>query len=240
MPTKIEWTDETWNPITGCTPISEGCENCYCIRMFGRNLWDYDSTPGTFHESRLYKPIDWEKPIRIFVCSMSDLFHEAVNIRGVEIRSIFRVMSMCDHTFMLLTKRPERMADCIDNLYGKDFAEEMPNVWLGVTAENQMRADERIPILMQIPAKVRFVSVEPMLRPVNARNYLPAIVGHERFHHDHSDLDWVIAGPETGPGKRECKPEWIDSLHRQCQDAGVPFFDKSKRDWRAREFPEEA
>lgn len=175
MSTKIEWAEETWNPITGCTKISEGCANCYAERMAhrlaGRYGYPKDEPfkPGTWHldkiDINLFRPGQ-----RVFVCSMGDMFHKAVNIRGTEMRELFECMALYpETTFMLLTKRPERMKECIDFIYGSDFPEIMPHVWLGVTAENQQRADERIPILLQIPAAVRFVSIEPMLGPIVLR-----------------------------------------------------------------------
>lgn len=213
MATKIPWCDETWNPITGCTPISEGCKNCYAKRMFSRNLWGYDFTPGTYHRDRVNRVLSWRKSRRIFVCSMGDLFHEAVEDWMLE-RVLDRVCydGIGHHTFMLLTKRPERMAECFADFPCPD------NVWLGVTAENQPRADERL----RYPI-VRWVSVEPMLGPIE----LPYI----------DRLEWVVAGPETGPGARTCKPEWIADLHKQCKAAAVAFFDKTIGSPLAREYP---
>ena len=223
MTTKIQWCDETWNPVTGCTPISEGCKNCYAKRMFERKLWDYDFTPGTFHKDRMEIPLNWKKPRKIFVCSMGDLFHDAVKSRRHW--SIFHMIERAGivngHTFIILTKRPQNMYDFFNFL-----PKHSNSYWLGVTAENQYQADERIPILLKIPAAVRFVSVEPMLEPVDLSPWL-------------DELDWVIAGPETGPGKRPCNSEWIEEIHKTCKDAGVPFFDK-RDDYLAREWPKES
>ena len=160
--TKIEWCDSVWNPVTGCTPISEGCNHCYAKRMANRLRERYgypadDPFRVTFHTFRLGEPERMKKPRRIFVCSMSDIFHKDVSDDYLD--CIFSVITKCSHhTFMVLTKRPNRMLD-----YISDWPHPMSNLWLGVTAENQARADERIPILLQIPAAVRFVSVEPML-----------------------------------------------------------------------------
>jgi protein gp37 len=258
MTSKIEWCDETINPIIGCSKISVGCQNCYAERMACRlacmamskegensltpytavvngkispkdDEWDKPtgwSGKTTFVESALEKPLRWKKPRRIFVCSMGDLFHESVNIRGDEIRSIFRVMASTEHTYMLLTKRPTRMAACIDYLY-EDFAEELPNVWLGVTTENQQTADERVPILMQIPATVRFVSVEPMLGPIKLPWLRYGILDPNYFN----VIDWVICGGESGPGARPMHPDWARDLRDQCKEAGTPFFFKSWGEW---------
>jgi len=213
MPTKIQWCDESWNIITGCEPISIGCKNCYARRMFSRNLWDYDFTPGTFHADRLDQPKRWKKPRKIFVCSMGDIAHPDVGVEALA--PVFEVFRECPrHTFMLLTKRPENM-----RALWQCYIHPIPdNVWIGVTAENQKMADERIPVLLDIPAKVRFVSIEPMLGPVRL---------------DQGNFpDWVIAGPETGPGKRECKASWLIDVDLQCDDAGVPFFLKKHADGR--------
>ena len=248
--TRIEWADATWNPMTGCTPISEACEHCYAERMSGRTLaatrcpdckgaggelWvnNFRDTPAqiigcrachgtgnvgftpTFHPDRLDVPLHWRKPRRIFVCSMSDLFHEAFT--DDQVREVFWTMQRSAwHTYMVLTKRPERMRAFLDE------APVLPNLWLGVTAENQARADERIPILLDTPAAVRFVSVEPMLGFVQQ---------HSNVKHSGwlwSWLDWVICGGETGPGARPMQPEWALDVYRQCKAAGTAFWFK---DW---------
>jgi len=243
---KIEWCDVTWNPITGCTPISEGCQNCYAARMANRlqGRFGYPAKPNQFdvtvHTDKMQNPPKWRGGKKIFVCSMSDLFHDDVPTKGTYGR-IFDAAYMSGYgklmvkrepdIFMFLTKRPGRMADKIE-YYRHRYGGNMPeNIWLGVTAENQKRADERMPILLQIPAAVRFVSVEPMLGPVD----LDKTCGSH--HCWRAELDWVIAGPETGPGARPCDPKWIEDLYEQCKAAGVPFFDKRKTGWLAREFP---
>ena len=239
MTTKIEWCDETWNPITGCSPISAGCDNCYARRMARRlaGRFGYPETPNhfdvTFHPDRLDQPLKWKKPRRIFVCSMGDLFYEGVEDH--QINSVFiRMVNTARHKYLILTKRPERMKDFIS--IGTGWRGMMENIWLGVTAENQQTADERIPILLQIPAAVRFVSGEPMLEEIDLAPYLGGYYLGEQSLGRRSALDWVICGPETGPGARECKPEWIEDLYEQCKAAGVPFFDKRKN-YLAREFP---
>ena len=226
MSTKIEWAvnpdgskGETWNPVTGCTPISEGCQNCYAKRMSKRlagrcGYPAYDPFQVTLHPDRLDEPLKWKKPRRVFVCSMGDFFHQDVPFEFIA--QVWQTMNNAQqHIFMVLTKHPERMAKFISRL-GWDIHD---NVWLGVTAENQKRADERIPILLQIPAVVRFVSVEPMLEPVNLANC--------------GKIDWVICGGETGPGARPMHPDWVRNLRDQCQNAGVPFFFKHWGQWKA-------
>jgi len=240
--TKIEWCDETWNPITGCTPISEGCQNCYAKRMANRlrGRFGYPEDEPfkvTMHGDRLHIPGDWKKPKKIFVCSMGDIFHEDVKWNWQF--SILQIAaSLKHHRFLFLTKRPQRALHFLGGDGGFHLQRQnlgdwpFKNLWLGVTTENQKRADERMPVLLQIPAAVRFVSIEPMLGYVNITDWL-----YKTLHIDKYRLDWVIAGPETGPGARPCKPEWIENLYEQCQEAGVPFFDKRKTGWIAREFP---
>jgi protein gp37 len=239
--TTIEWAEKTWNPVTGCTPVSEGCEHCYAKRMAQRlrgrcGYPEDDPFKVTFHPDRLERPLKLKKPSRIFVCSMGDLFHDDV---GYSIVDIFDVMSATpQHTYILLTKRPERMRSLF-RLNGPLLGSEpLPNVWLGVTAENQARADERIPILLQIPAAVRFVSVEPMLGPVDMSEWF----GLYQLSNDKWALkvgsrwkdspDWIIVGGETGPGARPMHPDWVRSLRDQCRAARVPFLFKQWGEWR--------
>ncbi len=171
------WWDHTWSPITGCTKISEGCEHCWAERMAHRlaGRYGYPEAPNqfrpTFHRDKLEQPLKWKKPRRIFVCSMGDIFHDDVNVDWID--SIIGIIEACkQHTFMVLTKRPENFEEKVLSFYHNNnrklFSGGFPkNVWIGVTAENQKQADERIPILLTIPAAVRFVSVEPMLGPAN-------------------------------------------------------------------------
>lgn len=226
MPSKIEWTDETWNPITGCSPISEGCAHCYAKRMAtrlrGRHGYDKDEPfKVTVHKDKIMQPYHWKKPRRIFVCSMGDLFHEDVSARFID-DVYFGMRGNTRHTFMLLTKRPEHMRHYVETWF---MHGEFSNIWLGVTAENQKCADERIPILLDIPAAVRFVSVEPMLRRVDLRWYLRP----RKYQIDQPKipaLNWVICGAETGPGKRPMNLGWARDLRDQCIREDVPFFFK--------------
>lgn len=233
--TKIEWADAVWNPVTGCTKASEGCRNCYAETIAKRFWGERKFTDVQTHPDRLDAPLHWKKPRRVFVNSMSDLFH--LNVRFSFVESVFETIEATPrHTYMILTKRPDRMYDFIVN-WKKGIA--LPNVWLGVSVENQQAADERIPILLQTPAAVRFVSVEPIRGPVDFRlkdgSYMTdaltgcMITAAEPIQGN--ALDWVICGGETGPGARPMHPDWARSLRDQCQAADVPFFFKSWGEW---------
>lgn len=252
---KIEWTNKTWNPVTGCTKVSQGCKNCYAERMYERFNGKGTFKNVTCHDDRLLQPLRWRKPYMVFVNSMSDIFHEAVPFEFV--RKVFGVMAVCqDHTFQILTKRPERMADFFkwmndtdpdfqndpaDEIYnlcieagietgcGSAFVtDEWPlkNVWLGVSVEDQKAADERIPILRDVPAAVRFISCEPMLGPIDLINLCDGKI--DAFN---PGVQWVICGGESGPGARPMHPDWARSLRNQCANAGVPFFFKQWGEW---------
>lgn len=248
---KIEWTEKTWNPVTGCTKISEGCQNCYAERMSkrlaGRCGYDHDKPfKVTLHPERMEEPLKWKKASKIFVCSMGDLFHDEVPFEFIA-RVFARMQNTRQHTFIVLTKRPERMAEFIMRTGHKDaWLREFPHIWLGVTAENQKRADERIPILLNIPAAVRFVSVEPMLEPVyldkdgyslltchqNCNEETEAVcLSYENSDKCFHGIDWVICGGESGPGARPMHPDWVRSLRNQCTAANVPFFFKQWGEW---------
>jgi len=271
VPTKIEWAEETWNPVTGCTPVSAGCDNCYArrmaIRLRGRCGYSADDPfKVTLHPDRLEQPLRWWKPRRVFVCSMGDLFHGDVPEEFID--EIFAIMALCpQHTFIVLTKRPERIRGYMQppppfyttrlgpvmehmeehgylsrddaiaiappgSILPEDPPWPLPNVWLGVTAENQEAADERIPILLEIPAAVRFVSVEPMLGPVALDAFCAPSDGYaQRIKVLIDGIDWVICGGESGPSARPMHPDWARSLRDQCQSAGVPFFFKQWGEW---------
>ena len=228
MTTKIEWCEETWNPVTGCTPISEGCANCYAKRMAqrlkGRFGYPKDEPFRVIsHHDKLDQPLKWKKPRIVFVCSMGDLFHKDVSYGAI--RDIFDVIELCSwHTFLVLTKRPLRMGHSVKTW----FADILPqNLWLGITAENQQTADERIPILLQIPAAKHFVSLEPLLGPVDLYS---TTIGDPLCHCSGcmtmtpNRIDWVIAGCESGPGRRPAKIESFRDLKNQCVEADVDFF----------------
>ena len=214
--TSIEWTDVTWSPVTGCTKVSPGCAHCYAADVAKRFWKGRPFEDVQFHEDRLFQPLHWRKPRRVFVNSMSDLFHE--DLKDHQIYEIFRVMRRApQHTFQVLTKRAERM-----NAYMKEYhIFVLPNVWLGVSVENQAMADERIPILLDTPAAVRFLSVEPLLERVGITDYLK---GHGDFQR--SPIDWVIVGGESGRKARPCNVRWVESIVLQCNYHDVPCFVK--------------
>lgn len=199
---KIEWCDATWNPVTGCTPVSEGCENCYAKRIYER-FNDGPFSQITLHYDRMRIPQRWRKPRRIFVCSMSDLFHK--DIPYGHISMVWANMAFAQqHKYFILTKRPERMARIVTGA--------PKYVWLGGSIENQKTADRRVWLLLSTPAHNRFVSIEPMLGPI----VLPKAVW--------ARLDWIICGCESGPNRRPMNLNWVRSLRDQAVEAGVPFF----------------
>jgi protein gp37 len=264
--TKIEWADATWNPITGCTKISPGCQNCYAERMAkrlaGRCGYPADEPfKVTLHPDRLDQPLKWKKPRTVLVSFMGDLFHEDAPDKYI-IDCLSIMAEAWQHTFIILTKRPARMKDIIAHetvandvwlqtsrgVNAEPSPWPLPNIWLGVTAENQEQADKRIPILLQIPAVVRFVSVEPMLGPVDLTQidiggnvWINSLTGDCKSYHPYggmwkiteskNKLDWVICGGETGPGARPMHPDWVRGLRDQCQASGTPFFFKQHGEW---------
>lgn len=222
----IEWTDATWNPITGCTKISEGCKNCYAERIAKRFWKGRPFNQIICHADRLDLPTHWRKPRRIFVCSISDLFHP--DVPDEFIWNVFDEISHNRrHTYMILTKRPQRMKNWFDK-YSERFWN-YHGIWLGVTAENQKMADQRIPILLEIPAAVRFVSVEPMLEQVDLYQYLGGNREIKSPHRYNGGLDWVICGCESGSGARPFDWRWAQNMKNQCVNADVPFFYKQGR-----------
>ena len=238
MSTNISWTDETWTVTTGCKPLSAGCAQCYAATMTRRlaamRLPEYQGLlgkSGHFNDQvrclprNLDKPLHWRKPRRVFVDSMSDLFHPDVPFSFID--RVFSCMAACRrHTFQVLTKRPERMADYLATgktnvlINGGGFP--LPNLWIGSSVENQAVADERILQLLQCPAAVRFLSCEPLLGAVTIPGPLGNLFGDFR----RSTVDWVIVGCESGPRRRPCDPAWIRSIVDQCAAADVPCFVK--------------
>ena len=299
--TGIEWTDATWNPIRGCSRVSEGCRHCYAEKQAarivamdrGRGIPEgsgaYDgllAKGGQWNgqvnlvESVLDQPLRWRKPRRIFVNSMSDLFHETVPDWIID--RVFAVMALAEeHTFQVLTKRPERMLNyfstpwrdlrfrwagalpinflCDENHDLVNFGDDwpLPNVWLGVSVENQATADQRIPLLLQTPAAVRWISAEPLLGSIQLdwdwlersdpncdlgfqqgdkldKGYCGRCYGHvdDPIHvSPHRILDWVVVGGESGVSARPMHPDWVRSLRDQCQETGVPFLFKQWGAW---------
>jgi protein gp37 len=260
---KIQWTEETWNPIAGCSMVSPGCTNCYAMLMAarleamglkkysgltvisgGRPVWNGEIN---FDERALVKPLTTKKPTMYFVNSMSDLFHHGVT--DDMIRSIFTVMALCpQHTFQVLTKRPERAKDFLNNLpprfdaahIDRSFLQNLssietrwplPNVWLGTSCENQAAADARIPMLLRTNAAVRFVSCEPLLGPITFRwaSWQPFVENEDGdcwYLDGLRRLDWIIVGGESGPGARPCHLQWIRELVEECAAAKVACFVK--------------
>ena len=274
--TTIQWTDKTWNPVSGCTKVSAGCANCYAERLFPRAYGkDRKFTDVRFHPERLEQPLRWRKPRRVFVNSMSDLFHESLSTKDVD--PVFSVMGLAHrHTFQVLTKRPDLMRNYLthpdtrrrlldfsvelassirgvelkirfedDGLEGVQF----PNVWLGVSVEDQATANERIPLLLATPAAVRWVSYEPALGPVDLEQIEVRLCAkdapiqpllsrteailplrgeriHGRIGYEHPCLGWVVIGGESGPKARPMELEWARSVIEQCKGAGVPAFMK--------------
>ena len=205
----IEWTEATWNPLTGCTKVSQGCKNCYALRMSRRlkamgNPKYANGFELTIHEDQLQVPLKWSKPRVIFVNSMSDLFHEDVPLPFIQ--KVFGVMREANwHTFQVLTKRAERLSDISGSLDWPD------NVWMGVSVENS-DCMFRIDHLRATGARTRFLSLEPLLGPLHGLNL--------------SGIDWVIVGGESGPRSRPVKKEWVIDIRDQCRRSRVPFFFK--------------
>lgn len=236
--TKIEYCTKVWSPVTGCTHSgSPGCDHCWAAAMVkrfpplhGLKLGDtkWENLPFSeirFHPHRLDEPLRWRKPQRVFVCSMGDLFHPEVSVTWLE--SVLAVITRCpQHTFMILSKRPERFLLLTEDRLRISRTDTWPirNLWLGVSVENQQTADERIPILLKTPAAMRFVSVEPMLGPVDLREVSTFGVSSAAGNKLSDCLNWVICGSESGPNRRPCSPDWIKSLRDQCVATGVPFF----------------
>mgnify|MGYP001773561783 CR=1 FL=1 len=203
--TAIEWTDATWNPTTGCTKVSPGCKYCYAERLTERFPQQFpNGFRFTLHPDRLMEPYGWKKPRRVFVNSMSDLFHEQMPIGFLV--EIFRVMRETpQHIYQVLTKRAERMVELLP------FLQPWPkNVWIGVSVEAQ-KYTYRIDYLRQVPAQVRFLSCEPLLGPLEL---------------DLEGIHWVIVGGESGPKRRPVHPDWVRSIRDQCLREGIPFFFK--------------
>lgn len=296
MTSKIEWTEETWNPLAGCSLESPGCTNCYAMKMAGRlEAMGQPAYQGTTQKSKagfvwtgkvnlsetaLLAPLKRKTPTVYFVNSMSDLFHESVPNEWID--RIFAVMALCpQHTFQVLTKRAARMREYCQSRFETEHGSEMlceaieeidqfnsdaggdhdaplPNVWLGVSVEDQARADQRIPDLLATPAAVRFLSCEPLLGPVDltyldlsfveAREKEPSglttLDALSGLHYDDVNgdipgilgypdprIDWVIVGGESGPGSRPMHPDWARALRDQCEAAGTAFFFKQWGEW---------
>jgi protein gp37 len=231
--TKIEWTEQTWNPITGCSKISEGCKNCYAERM-AKRLQAMGSSKYangfkvTCHPETLSDPFHLRRSRMIFVNSMSDLFHD--DVPDEFIFQCFRTMAHNPrHKFQILTKRPERMTEIMPHILFQirtrlALPEKLKNVWLGVSVENQQRANERIPLLLNTAATVRFISCEPLLGPISLPE-VNEVIGSKGINYSYSTgIDWLIAGCESGPQRRPADINWFRFLQFQCEGASIPFF----------------
>lgn len=261
-PTNIEWTDFNWNFLSGCSRKSSGCENCYAEKMTKRLaamgqakyqglLNDHGRFNGTikFNEKDLLAPLKWKKPRKVFVNSMSDLFHEKVKDEWLD--KAFAVMALTpQHTYQILTKRPERMweyfkwhdstramqieaqaasirtglpAKSLGNVQWQKYdLAQLKNVWLGVSVEDQKTADERIPLLLQTPAAVRWISAEPLLGPVEIATWLWSAMSDDKT----CGLNWCVIGGESGPNARAFDIQWVRNIIAQCKAADVPVFVK--------------
>lgn len=245
----IEWTDATWNPVTGCTKVSAGCKHCYAEREWARlvHLPAYITrafSDVACHPERLNQPLTWTKPRRIFVNSMSDLFHPDVPDEFID--EVFAVMALATrHTFQVLTKRPERMLTYMSNaemsvrdiIKYEPAAEKMcwplPNVWLGVSVEDQDTANVRIPLLLKTPAAVRWISAEPLLGRIDLRFLWSRQTSRSAIGqiNTYARLNWVVAGGESGPKARPTHPDAVRSLRDQCAAADMPFLFKQWGEW---------
>ena len=264
----IEWTDVTWNPVRGCSRVSAGCENCYAEKQahrfngVGQPYEGLTNRHGAWAgkiklvPEKLDQPLRWRTPRRVFVNSMSDLFHEAVP-EGFIARVFHTMARTPQHTYQILTKRPGRMREVVPRvraLVERGWPQEPPrhwyhaparpawgHVWLGVSVEDQATADERIPVLLGTPAAVRFVSYEPALGPISFVDQLYSSVqatgkfrarkGRRQIQLTHAGrlepgIDWMIVGGESGPGARPCDVQWIRSAVQQCRDSSTPVFVK--------------
>ena len=212
--TKIEWTDKTWNPITGCTKYSAGCAHCYAETMSRRlhamGMAKYQREfELTLHEDNLQEPLSWRKAHNIFVCSMSDLFHEKVPFEFID-KVMATIRQTPQHRYQILTKRAERMAEYFETRAVPE------NVWVGVTVEAES-SKQRIDCLRQIPASVHFLSCEPLLESLGQI--------------DLKGIEWVIVGGESGPQARPMKEEWVLDIMQQCERQGAAFFFKQWGTW---------
>ena len=249
MSTKIEWTDEVWNPVTGCNKVSQGCKNCYAETL-AKRFWDERKfTDVICHGDRLLLPYKFKRGSRVFVNSMSDLFHEDVPFEFI--RNVMNTIHMNSTlTFQILTKRPQRMVEFFKWLNNSNLAVNFPNMWLGVSVENQATADERIPLLLQVPAAVHFLSCEPLLGEVNLTkidcgddSFNDCLANQSYFYQKNkkiflwdttnlsNGIKWVIVGGESGHGARPMHPDWVRNIKYQCEAANVPFFFKQWGEW---------
>ena len=253
MANKIEWLQlpgyiaETWNPVTGCTKISEGCANCWAEKMSKRMAGRYGypiSEPFavTRHRDKYREPFSWRNPRMVFVCSMGDLFHEDVPFDLIhELFDIMEDEENQKHLFLILTKRARRMQMFFRDRYERNKGKIFENIWAGVSVENQEQANNRLFYLMMTNAHKLFVSAEPLLgtielNDINWDNYLyidtlAGLFGKQKDKQDNK-LDWVIVGGESGHNARPMHPDWVRSIRDQCKKTETPFFFKQWGAWR--------
>jgi protein gp37 len=246
---KIEWTHHTFNPWRGCAKVSAGCANCYAEAMSHRNpavlgVWGPQGSRVIAAESMWREPLKWDKEAaaagvrrRVFCASLADVFEGPESMRVGEQLAVrnarARLMRLIDNTphltWLLLTKRPQNVYPLLRDAYRDCLLEPMrwpDNMWIGTSVEDQAAAEARIPALLELPARVRFLSIEPLLGPVDLRHFLYRREGVKR-----KDIDWVIVGGESGPGARPMSPQWVSDLKEQCVMSLVPFFFKQWGDW---------
>lgn len=255
--TKIEWTDATWSPITGCSVATPGCTSCYAMKLAGTRMKTHPSRAGLtidtkagpvwngevrFNEQWLTQPLQWKKPRMIFVCAHADLFHESVPDAWID--RVFAVMALApQHTFQVLTKRSKRMREYVNNLEPGNILDAWAsighprpggimrltppdNIWLGVSVEDQKRADERVPDLLATRAAIRWISAEPLLGPLDLTRHFHSPLDMAR------QLGWLVVGGESGANARPMHPDWARSLRDQCASTGVAFHFKQWGEFR--------
>lgn len=247
---KIEWTDKTWNPVTGCNKVSTGCKNCYAMTMSERlqsmGIEKYKDTvkrtaggnlnfTGKINliESALNDPLKWKKPYMVFVNSMSDLFHEKVPFEYIS-RVLNTIAKTPQHTYQILTKRADRMQEYFKS--HTTLKHPLKNLWLGVSCENQKTLEERVPCLLKCPASVRFISAEPLLGDLDLYKLNGLLAYGGQYSNGvewagEGGINWVIAGGESGHGARAMSVEWVRNIQKQCKEFGVAFFFKQWGKW---------
>ena len=243
---KIEWTDHTFNPWIGCTKVSPGCQHCYAESLaarFGKAEWG--PTAQRVQTSKAYwrKPLGWARKAkaegirrRVFCASLADVFEDRHEVNGWRISLLELIELTHSLDWLLLTKRPENVNRLIEQAAGRSvesFFERNPHVWIGTSVENQEQAERRIPLLLEVPAKLRFLSCEPLLGPVDLAEWLSPDISHPSHGilAGDSRIDWVIVGGESGPHARWMLPDWVRQVRADCENANVPFFFKQWGEW---------
>jgi protein gp37 len=244
--TKIEWAHHTFNPWWGCVKVSPGCENCYALTLskrYGHNVWGPAKTTSRRMMSEAYwkQPLKWNRAAqavgtraRVFCASMADVFEEHPGVVEARARLFALIEATPNLDWLLLTKRPENIMRLMPRQWDESFYGIPANVWLGTSVEDQRRADERIPHLLRVPARIRFLSCEPLLGPVNLDHYLIddwTRIGNDVHYHEHPPIHWLIVGGESGHGARPMHPDWTRALRDQAVAAGIVFHFKQWGEW---------